>query len=59
MVCSHPTLPQQNPAEIILKPELDKLVALWPERFTVHYVVDKPCGGWAGRTGYVDAGEPQ
>ena len=43
----------QNPEEIILKDYIDELAALWPDRLTVHYVIDKPVPGWSGKTGYI------
>eukprot|EP00967_Tisochrysis_lutea_P025952 scaffold29967_cov17-Tisochrysis_lutea.AAC.4 len=36
----------QTPGDIILKERLDALAAQHPDRFSVHYVVDRP--GWLG-----------
>lgn len=44
--------------DILLKGRIDQLAAKHPDRFKVHYVVDKPSWGgvfWKGSTGYVTA----
>uniref|UniRef100_A0A6B2LBU7 NADH-cytochrome b5 reductase n=1 Tax=Arcella intermedia TaxID=1963864 RepID=A0A6B2LBU7_9EUKA len=39
--------------DIILKKQLDELVSKHHERFTVHYMVDRPSSHWKGLSGYV------
>ena len=39
--------------DILFKDELDNLQKEHPERFNVHYVLEKPPQGWTGHTGYV------
>eukprot|EP00775_Hariotina_reticulata_P004445 gene4445-4700_t len=43
--------------DILLKQKIDKMAAQHPDKFKVHYVVDKPKWGgifWKGGVGYVD-----
>lgn len=42
-----------NPADILLKDELDELAKSHPERFTVYYVLNNPADSWAGGVGFV------
>ncbi|KAI8322744.1 putative NADH-cytochrome b5 reductase [Martensiomyces pterosporus] len=42
--------------DIFMSEELDKLADEHPDRFTVHYVLGTAPEGWAGETGYVNAG---
>lgn len=42
-----------SPKDILLKERLDELQRKYPERFQVHYLVDKPADGWKGDVGYV------
>ena len=39
--------------DIILRNELDALAHLYPTRFRVHYVLDKPPTGWNASSGYI------
>ncbi|CCE62277.1 hypothetical protein TPHA_0C01210 [Tetrapisispora phaffii CBS 4417] len=41
--------------EILLKKQLDDLVATKPEQFRVYYVVDNPSEDWTGGVGYITA----
>eukprot|EP01101_Sappina_pedata_P012297 TRINITY_DN8420_c0_g1_i1.p1 TRINITY_DN8420_c0_g1~~TRINITY_DN8420_c0_g1_i1.p1 ORF type:complete len:310 (+),score=130.47 TRINITY_DN8420_c0_g1_i1:55-930(+) len=40
--------------DIILRNELDQLAAKHPERFQVHYIIDKSSRGWKYDTGYIN-----
>ncbi|KAH7883755.1 NADH-cytochrome b5 reductase [Phlebopus sp. FC_14] len=42
-----------NLEDVLLKKELDDLVAKHPSRFTVYYVLNNPPEGWAGGAGFV------
>ena len=41
--------------DLLLKDELDDLAKRSPDKFKVHYVLDKPPKGWTGGSGYVTA----
>ncbi|KAI6132678.1 NADH-cytochrome b5 reductase [Pisolithus croceorrhizus] len=42
-----------NVEDILLKKELDDLVAAYPDRFSVYYVLNNPPEGWTGGVGFV------
>lgn len=42
-----------NVEDILLKKELDDLVAAYPNRFSVYYVLNNPPEGWTGGVGFV------
>jgi len=42
-----------NEEDILLKVELDYLVAMFPYRFSVYYVLNNPPAGWKGGAGFV------
>ncbi|KAF8328153.1 putative NADH-cytochrome b5 reductase [Cantharellus anzutake] len=42
-----------NEEDILLKTELDYLVAMFPYRFKVYYVLNNPPAGWKGGVGFV------
>jgi cytochrome-b5 reductase len=42
-----------NEDDILLKVELDYLVAMFPYRFKVYYVLNNPPAGWKGGVGFV------
>lgn len=39
--------------DILLREEMDKFAKDFPDRFSVHYVLNKPPEGWKGGVGYV------
>ena len=39
--------------DILFKDELDGYAKVHPDRFSVHYILEKPDAGWTGHTGYV------
>lgn len=43
----------QSPSDILLKKELDALVAKKPDQFKIHYFVDKADSSWKGETGFI------
>lgn len=40
--------------DILLKKELDHLASLYPDRFKIYYILDKPSSNWNGGKGHVD-----
>jgi cytochrome-b5 reductase len=42
-----------NEEDILLKVELDYLVAMFPYRFSVYYVLNNPPAGWKGGAGFI------
>jgi cytochrome-b5 reductase len=42
-----------TPDDVLVKKELDALAAKHPDRFSVHYTVDRPTPEWKGFGGYV------
>ncbi|KAJ3207336.1 Mitogen-activated protein kinase [Entophlyctis luteolus] len=42
-------------SDIILRDYLDKLARQHPERFAVHYTVDKPSTAWKGYSGFINS----
>ncbi|ODQ66527.1 NADH-cytochrome b5 reductase 2 [Nadsonia fulvescens var. elongata DSM 6958] len=42
-------------SDILLKKEIDAIVAAKPEQFSVHYFLDKPSAGWKGQSGFITA----
>lgn len=42
-----------NEDDILLRVELDYLVAMFPYRFKVFYVLNNPPAGWKGGAGYI------
>jgi cytochrome-b5 reductase len=42
-----------NEDDILLRVELDYLVAMFPYRFKVYYVLNNPPAGWKGGAGYI------
>ncbi|KAI8384033.1 hypothetical protein BD560DRAFT_452711 [Blakeslea trispora] len=40
--------------DILFKKELDGYAQQYPDRFSVHYVVEKPSDNWTGHKGYVN-----
>lgn len=42
-----------NEDDILLRVELDYLVAMFPYRFKVYYVLNNPPAGWKGGVGFV------
>lgn len=42
-----------NEEDILLRVELDYLVAMFPYRFQVYYVLNNPPAGWTGGSGFV------
>ncbi|SCU93967.1 LAFA_0F19152g1_1 [Lachancea sp. 'fantastica'] len=43
----------KTPDDILLKKELDEIVAKYPEQVKIHYFVDKADGGFEGNTGFI------
>ncbi|KAF1798522.1 hypothetical protein V8B55DRAFT_1524849 [Mucor lusitanicus] len=39
--------------DILFKDELDGYAKAFPDRFSVHYILEKPAAGWTGHKGYV------
>uniref|UniRef100_A0A7S1DR16 NADH-cytochrome b5 reductase n=2 Tax=Hemiselmis andersenii TaxID=464988 RepID=A0A7S1DR16_HEMAN len=44
----------QTPEDVLLRSDLDKLAKDFPDRFQLHYTVDRASGDWKGSTGFVD-----
>ncbi len=42
-----------NEEDVLLRTELDYLVAMFPYRFRVYYVLNNPPPGWKGGVGFV------
>jgi cytochrome-b5 reductase len=42
-----------NEDDILLRVELDHLVAMFPYRFKVYYVLNNSLAGWKGGAGYI------
>ena len=45
----------QTLEDILLLPELNELAQQHPDRFTVHYTLDRPEPEWEGSTGFITA----
>jgi NAD(P)H-flavin reductase len=48
-----------NEDNILLRIELDYLVAMFPYRFKVYYVLNNPLAGWKGGAGYMKRAHPR
>ena len=44
----------QSETDILVRDELDALAAKHPERFTVHYTLDRPPANWKYSAGFID-----
>merc|ERR1712129_253956 len=43
----------QTEGDILIRSELEALAAKHPDRFSLHYTLDRPPSKWAGSTGFI------
>jgi cytochrome-b5 reductase len=44
----------QTEDDILVREELEALARDYPDRFKLHYTLDRPPAGWKGSTGFID-----
>jgi len=44
----------QSEDDILVREELEALARDYPDRFKLHYTLDRPPAGWTGSTGFID-----